>query len=156
MPLGLRRWWEPANGNCVILNALRIVIDLPVSGFNLLKSRNGITIYGATPQSRPRIWICLLRSLSTLAMLAIQILYPPSRSARRRIPSPCSSRYSFTALALTSPALPDSPALRLQPYIGIRFLLTIGVYHELVNSNRSMLYENQAKSRPQILVCYAH
>ena len=45
----------------------------------------------------------------------------------RRIPSPCSTCYSFATLALTASALPDSPAPRPQPYIGIRFLLFRGV-----------------------------
>ena len=108
------------------------------------------TVYDIWSQakSRPRIFVryaherslCSLNSAHQVALRG------------RRIPSP--ARYSFAALAITS--LPDSPALRLQPYIGIRFLLTIGVYHELVNSNRITLYERQAKSRPRIFVRYAH
>ena len=69
----------------------------------------------------------------------------------RRIPSP--ARYSFASLALTS--LPDSPAPRLHQYIGVRFLLTIGVYHELVNSNSITLYEHQAKSATTNLDSFA-
>ena len=80
-------------------------------------------------------------SLRSLTLRYASLNLPHQVALRgRRIPSP--AHYSFAALAIT--ALPDSPALRLQPYIRIRFLLTIGVYHELVNSNRITLYERQA------------
>ena len=72
-----------------------------------------------------------LRSLNSAHQVALR---------GRRIPSP--ARYSFASLAITS--LPDSPAPRLHQYIGVRFLLIIGVYHELVNSNSITLYEHQA------------
>ena len=84
--------------------------------------------------SRPRIWIRSLRSLFTFASLtpyARFARYPNSLPAKarmrgRQIPSPCSTSYSFASLALTSSALPDLPAPRLEPYIGIQLSITLG------------------------------
>ena len=86
--------------------------------------------------SRPRIWIRSLRSLFTFASFtpyARFARYPNSLPAKarmrgRQIPSPCSTSYSFASLALTSSALPDLPAPRLEPYIGRRFLLFVVVF----------------------------
>ena len=56
----------------------------PVDGFSTVFYRNGITIYGAKPKARPRIFVCYAHyMLATLAKFG-----PPSRARRRRIPSP--------------------------------------------------------------------
>ena len=81
-----------------------------------LVSRNCIRYMEPSLYTRPRIWIRSLRSLSTLASLAIQILYPPRRvCADGESHPPARLVIASPALALTSPALPDSPAPRLQP-----------------------------------------
>ena len=97
-----------------------------------LVSRNCITIYGAKPIYAPEnldsFASLTLRSLRSLSKFFTRL----GAYARKANPIPRSSRYSFAALALTSPALPDSPAPRLQPYIGIRFLLFVACKRTLV------------------------
>ena len=99
---------------------------LPFFGFQKL-----YTIYGAKPiyaLENLDSFAHSLRSLHSLSKFFTHL----GAYAWTANPIPCSSSYSFASLALTSSALPDSPAPRREPYIGIRFLLFVACKRTLV------------------------